>query len=37
MSGSVDSSSIPLALPRRMVANWPGRLLRLKTLRWGLL
>ena len=37
MSGSVDSSSIPLALPRRMVANWPGRLFRLKTLRWGLL
>jgi peptidoglycan/xylan/chitin deacetylase (PgdA/CDA1 family) len=37
MSGSVDRSSIPLALPRRMVANWPGRLLRLKTLRWGLL
>jgi peptidoglycan/xylan/chitin deacetylase (PgdA/CDA1 family) len=37
MAGSVDRSSIPLALPRRMVANWPGRLFRLKTLRWGLL
>jgi peptidoglycan/xylan/chitin deacetylase (PgdA/CDA1 family) len=37
MSGSVERSSIPLALPRRMVSNWPGRLFRLKTLRWGLL
>jgi peptidoglycan/xylan/chitin deacetylase (PgdA/CDA1 family) len=37
MPGSVEVSSIPLALPRRMVMNWSGRLFRLKTLRWGLL
>jgi peptidoglycan/xylan/chitin deacetylase (PgdA/CDA1 family) len=36
-AGSVDGSSLPLALPRRMAMNWSGRLFRLKTLRWGLL
>jgi peptidoglycan/xylan/chitin deacetylase (PgdA/CDA1 family) len=37
MSGSVDRSSLPLVLPRRMVMNWSGQVFRLKTLRWGLI
>jgi peptidoglycan/xylan/chitin deacetylase (PgdA/CDA1 family) len=36
MSGSVRSTSIPLALPRRMVGNWSGPVFRMKTARWGL-
>jgi peptidoglycan/xylan/chitin deacetylase (PgdA/CDA1 family) len=36
MSGSVRSTSIPLALPRRVVGNWSGALFRAKALRWGL-
>lgn len=37
MAGSVRPTSIPLALPRRVVGNWPAALFRAKTVRWGLL